>query len=205
MRALLASLLGFALQALVSSPVQAFPVSFAIDLSFPFESGATEGALAGTFPSAGSFHVESSLLPARGSALISFGQLSDFHLRLPDFTIGTAQLDGGSCNSAAQLPVCGFLFTDGQVRGLVGQFSLPTSDLRFAFRFDNTSPTLFDTSAIFQSVSLEDVSRGIVSSGFVAVRPLPEPTSTLLLGGGAALTALAARRRMRPAALRSRP
>jgi hypothetical protein len=206
MRVLLASLLAVALQTAVSSPAQAFPVSFAIDLSFPFEPIGEEGALGGTFRDAGSFRVESSLLPSRGSALISFAQISEFSLRLPDFTIDAQHLDAGSCLSADRLPVCGFLFTDGQVRGLVGQYAMPTSDARFAFRLDNTSPSLFDTGAIFQGVSIDNLDVGFtVASGFVAVRPIPEPASMLLFGAGSMVAGLAARRRMRPPVVPTQP
>lgn len=197
MRAFLASLLVAAVQTVVSSPVHASPITFAIDLSFPFEPFPAEGGLTGTFLNAGTFRVESSLLPAQGSALISFAQVSDFSLQLPDFTIGSGDLGAGTCGSAARLPVCGFLFTDGRLRGLVGQYSMPTSDARFAFHLDNTSVTLFDTSSIFQSVSIDNLQAGItVASGFAAVRqPMPEPVSSLLFGAGAVMAALAARRR----------
>ena len=195
MRALLASLLAAAVQTVVSSPVHALPISFAIDLSFPSEPGTDRGALDGSFRNAGSFRVESSLLPAQGNALISFGQISEFNLRLPDFAIGPQHLDAGSCLSAAQLPVCGFLFTDGQLRGLVGQYSMPTSAPLFAFRLDNTSLTLFDPSPIFQSVSIENLGlERTVASGFVTVRPMPEPVSSILFGAGALASALALRR-----------
>ncbi len=198
MRVLLASLLAIALQAMVSSPGHAAPVPFAIDLSFPFEPGGTDGALRGTFLGAGTFHIESSLLTARGNALVAFGQISAFDLRLPDFTADAQHLGAGSCLSAAQLPVCGLLFTDGQVRGLVGQFSLSTSDPRFVFRFANTSPSLFDTTAIFQGVLIDDLNLpATVASGFVAIRPIPEPASSLLFGIGSLAAGVAARRRMR--------
>src|SRR5262245_26259929 len=170
MRTLLASLLAAALQAAVSSPVHASPIAFAIDLSFPFEPSGAEGSLAGSFRNAGSFRVESSLLPTRGNALISFGQISDFALRLPEFTVDPALLDQGTCQSATQLPVCGFLFSDGRLQGLVGQYATPTSNPLYAFRLDNTSPNLFDTSPIFQGISIENRRLGAtVASGFVSV------------------------------------
>jgi hypothetical protein len=203
MRALLASLLALALQTAVSSSVHAFPIPFAIDLTFPFEAGPQEGALEGSFRDAGSFQVESSLLPARGNALISFGQISDFSLRLPDFVIGPDLLSQGSCLTAAQLPVCGFLFSDGRLQGLVGQFSMPTSNPSYAFRLDNSSGNFFNPGAIFQSASIDNLDLGVtVASGFVTVRPIPEPLSTLLFAAGAGIVGLAGRQRSRR---RSRP
>ena len=198
MRALLASLLAVAAQTLVASSVHAFPIPFSIDLTFPFEAGPEAGALEGSFGNAGSFRVESSLLPARGNALISFGQISEFNLRLPDFVIGPDLLGQGNCLSAAELPVCGFLFTDGRLQGLVGQFSVPTSNPSYAFRLDNTSLSLFDPAAMFQGVSIENLRLGVtVASGFARVRPVPEPLSALLFAAGAGLVALAGRSRSR--------
>ena len=198
MRTLLASLLAAALQAAVSSSVHASPIAFAIDLSFPFEPSGEEGSLAGSFPNAGSFRVESSLLPTRGNALISFGQISDFALQLPEFTVSPALLDRGTCLSAAQLPVCGFLFSDGRIQGLVGQYASPTSNPLYTFRLDNTSLTLFDTSPIFQGISVENRRLGrVVAGGFVTVRPLPEPFSAILFAAGAGLAGAAALRRPR--------
>ena len=195
MRMLLASLLALAVQTLVSSPARAFPIPFTIDVSFPFEPSDVQGAIGGSFQNAGSFRVESSLLPTRGNALISFGQISDFSLRLPDFAVDAQHLSDGTCLSAAQLPVCGFLFSDGRIQGLVGQYAAPTSDPLFSFRLDNTSPNLFDPAPIFQAVSIESLAAGgTVASGFVSVRPVPEPVSSLLFGAGAGLVAMALRR-----------
>ena len=198
MRTLLASLLAVAAQTMLSSSVHAFPMPFAIDLSFPFEPSADEGSLSGDFRNAGSFRVESSLLPTRGNALISFGQIEDFSLQLPEFAIDPTLLDQGSCLSDAQLPVCGFLFSDGRLQGLVGQYAMPTSSALYAFRLDNTSPTLFDASPIFQGVSIENLRLGsTVASGFVRVRPIPEPLSSILFVMGAGIVSAAARRRFR--------
>lgn len=186
MRTLLASLLAMVLQAVSSGSVHASPVRFAIDLSFPFAPSGQQGSLAGSFLDAGSFRVESSLLPTRGNALISFAQISDFDLRLPEFAVDPGLLGQGTCLSAAQLPVCGFLFSDGQLRGLVGQFSTPTSNPLYAFRLNNTSPNLFDAAPIFQGISIENRRLGsTVASGFVTVRPVPEPLSAILFAAGA--------------------
>jgi hypothetical protein len=203
MKALLASLLALAVQAVVSSSAHAFPISFAIDLSFPFEPAPVEGALSGTFRDAGVFRVESSLLPARGPAVLSLGQISDFNLTLPDFAVTRQDVDQGTCLSADRLPVCGFLFSNGQLLGLVGQYAMPTSDVRFAFRLDNTSPTVFDPGAIFQSVSIDNLDLGFtVASGFVSFRPIPEPASVLLFLAGSGAVGVALRRRGRPRPIR---
>ena len=98
MRMLLASVLAAALQTSVSAVAHASPVSFAVDLSFPFAPapGHTSAPI-GTFRNAGSFGVESSLLPSRGNALISFGQIHDFHLQLPELEVGPELLENGRC------------------------------------------------------------------------------------------------------------
>jgi hypothetical protein len=203
MRVLLASLLTVALQTLVSSSGYAAPVAFTIDLSFPFEPGGDAGALSGSFPHAGSFRVESSILPGPAGAFISFGQITDFSLQLPDFAVDSQHLAAGTCVSAPAQPLCGFIFVENRVLGLVGQFSIPTSDPRFAFRFDNTSASFFAPAAIFQGISITNLQPGFtVASGFVTVRPVPEPASGLLLGAGALVAGLAARRSSRAPARR---
>lgn len=183
---------------LVSSRAEAASVSFVIDLDFPF--APTPGSalgIQGTFVEAARFDVDSALLPSGTISFVPYARLDAFSVSLPVLSVGQGEKNGGTCLSMNR-PPCGILFLGGEPVSLVGQFSIPGAGGQFNFRFDNTGPGFLSPDAIFQSVSIEDLSapfRQTVASGFATIRPVPEPVSMLLFLAGGAAVGRALRRR----------
>jgi len=192
-RTALSSLILAAMFLLAPSTAPAMSMRYAIDLDvIDSISPALEP---GYYRRIGGFRIDDSLL-SPVATFIPWAELSDFTLTLPNHTLGTASADSGSCLTAAQVPFCGIWFLGDRLQGIVGQFSMAADPLNL-FRFDNTSPSLFDPGALYQGMSLEDLSLGYtVASGQVSIRPVPEPASIALFLLGALLISVAVRRRL---------
>jgi hypothetical protein len=163
----------------------------------------------GLYRRAGGFSIgESSLRPV--ATFVPWAKLENFSLALPAFQIGADNMAAGTCLTSSQVPFCGVWWLGDRLQGMVGQFSVPTSPAslepaasgggwsheRYDFRFDNTSPSLFDPAPRYQGASIEDPALGyVVANGGMSMRPIPEPSSlALFLAGGLAIAAARRRR-----------
>jgi hypothetical protein len=177
---------------------EAASLSYAIDLSFPFEPlGESNLEVQGTFREAARFRIDSDLLPADTITFVPYSRVDSFSLSLPTLSLGQREKDGGSCLTDVR-PPCGLLFVGVKPLTFVGQFSIADPSGRFNFRLDNTGPGLASPGPLFQSASIEDLGPGLfvtVTSGFAVVRPVPEPASMLLLTAGGIAVGNAVRRR----------
>lgn len=192
-RTALSSLILAAMFLLAPSTAPAMSMRYAIDLDVV--DSISPALEPGYYRRIGGFRIEESLL-SPVATFIPWAELSDFTLTLPSHTLGSTNVDSGSCLTAAQVPFCGIWFLGDRLQGIVGQFSMP-ADPFFYFRLDNTSPTLFDPGALYQSMTLEDLSLGYaVASGQVSIRPVPEPSAIALFLLGALLIAVAVRGRL---------
>ena len=180
----------------LGAEAEASSLSFAIDIGIV--ESIDETIETGVYRGAGRLAFDESLVAESSFAVVSWSQISAFSLDLSPFALDLESLRSGSCITAQRLPLCGLLFVNGELQGIVGQYSIPSPI--YALRLDNTSPSLFDAGLDFQSTSIESLDLGfVVAGGFVSARPIPEPSSVAAFAIGAAIVGFSLRRRVRRA------
>jgi hypothetical protein len=177
---------------------QAASLPFVIDLSFPFDPvPGSSLSVQGTFLEAASFQVDSSLLRARRINFVPFNRLDAFTLGLPVLSLSPGEVRAGTCGTGVR-PPCGILFVGTRPLTLVGAFNAPSASGAFSFGLANTGMSGFNPDPRFQTATIFDsAARVVVASGFATIRPVPEPSSLLLLLAGGLAVRRAVRNRHR--------
>lgn len=196
---------------LIAAPVQAAPVSFAIDLLFPPINGTGDPFEAGgPQPGAGAIHFDDTLLNG-ADAFVPFSQITSFNLNLmvstfnndgmlvvtPAFTTSFGlETFRGANSSCTGAPDCGLLFSGTSFQGFQGRFvsdTTPSFGISFIDRL-----TFFDSSIAFED-GVQGLGQGLVSlryeSGSLA--PVPEPSSWAMIGVCGLMVGWASRKRLR--------